>query len=78
MLDRGRGIPPGEEDAIFERFYRAADSQRAEGTGLGLAICRAIVRAHGGTIEARNREGGGAVFRFTLPLGEAPPEVAES
>jgi two-component system sensor histidine kinase KdpD len=68
VLDRGRGIPPGEEKAIFERFYRAADSQRAQGTGLGLAICRAIVRAHDGTIEAHNREGGGTVFRFTLPL----------
>jgi two-component system sensor histidine kinase KdpD len=78
VLDRGRGIPAGEEHAIFERFYRAADSQRASGTGLGLAICRAIVRAHGGAIEARNREGGGAAFRFTLPLGGPAPVMAES
>jgi two-component system sensor histidine kinase KdpD len=77
VLDRGKGIPPGEEDAIFERFYRATDSQRAEGTGLGLAISRAIVRAHGGRIMARARDGGGSVFGFTLPLEGEPPRVLE-
>jgi two-component system sensor histidine kinase KdpD len=48
-----------------------------EGAGLGLALCKAIVRAHGGHIEAENRPGGGAVFRFGLPrehLPELPPE----
>jgi two-component system sensor histidine kinase KdpD len=72
VLDRGPGVPETEEDAIFERFYRAPDSQRAEGAGLGLAICRAIVRAHGGTISATNRDGGGAVFRFTIPSEVGP------
>jgi two-component system sensor histidine kinase KdpD len=71
VADRGPGIPAGEEGRIFERFYRAADGMRAGGTGLGLAICFAIVRAHGGRIEVMNREGGGAVFRFTLPLENA-------
>jgi two-component system, OmpR family, sensor histidine kinase KdpD len=43
--------------------------------GLGLAICRAIARAHGGTVQARNRARGGAVFRLTMPTPGSPPEV---
>ncbi len=72
VLDRGPGLPPGEESRVFERFYRAADGHRALGTGLGLTIAEAIVRAHRGRIEATNREGGGAHLRVVLPLGEAP------
>ncbi|MEQ1894650.1 MAG: DUF4118 domain-containing protein, partial [Planctomycetota bacterium] len=68
VADRGPGLPSGEEARVFERFYRAADSHRARGTGLGLTICQAIVRAHGGRIEAHNRAGGGALFRIRLPL----------
>jgi len=64
---------------VFERFYRAPDSQRALGIGLGLTIAQAIVHAHRGRIEALQRDGGGALFRVHLPLarGEsrAPPEV---
>jgi K+-sensing histidine kinase KdpD len=71
VADRGPGIPPGEETRIFEKFYRAADGERAGGTGLGLAICRAIVSAHGGRITASNREGGGARVEVQLPLGAA-------
>jgi two-component system sensor histidine kinase KdpD len=69
--DRGPGIPPGEEEHLFDRFYRLKDGDRADASGLGLTICRAIVRAHGGDIHAENRIGGGSVFRFTLPLGSA-------
>ena len=76
VADRGPGLPPGEEGRVFERFYRAADSQRARGTGLGLTICLAIVRAHRGRIEAENRPGGGALFRVTLPLEAAEGEGA--
>jgi two-component system sensor histidine kinase KdpD len=65
--DRGPGIPPGEEERLFERFYRTSDGVRGRGTGLGLTVCRAIVRAHGGRIAAANRPGGGAVFRIELP-----------
>ena len=71
VSDRGPGFAPGDEARIFERFYRAADSQRARGTGLGLTICAAIVRAHGGRIEARNRAGGGATFVLELPAEPA-------
>jgi two-component system sensor histidine kinase KdpD len=72
--DRGPGVPPGTEQRIFEKFFRAqSPGQARHGVGLGLAICRGIVEAHGGTIGACNRPGGGAVFQFTLPVtGEAP------
>jgi two-component system sensor histidine kinase KdpD len=71
LADRGPGIPPGEEERIFEKFV----SGRATGggVGLGLAICRTIINAHGGKIWAENREGGGAVFHFTLSSAGLPP-----
>lgn len=73
VRDTGPGIPPGEEEAIFERFYRLDGSRtpgrsREGGTGLGLAIVRAIVRLHGGSVTAANHPGGGAVFTLRLPL----------
>ncbi|MEQ1502475.1 MAG: ATP-binding protein, partial [Myxococcota bacterium] len=73
VADRGAGVPDGEGDRIFDKFYRTADGQRVAGTGLGLAICRAVVRAHGGTIRAIPRDGGGARFVVSLPL-ESPDE----
>jgi two-component system sensor histidine kinase KdpD len=73
VLDRGPGLMPGEESQVFEKFFRGEASRARHGVGLGLAVARAIVEAHGGRIEAVNRPGGGAVFRFTLPLGGAPP-----
>ena len=72
VADRGPGIPEGQEERIFEKFQRGAQSGGG-GVGLGLPICRGIVEAHGGTIVAANREGGGAVFRIRLPLCESPP-----
>jgi len=74
VADRGAGIPHGSEHRIFEKFYRGSHAG-VQGAGLGLAICLAIVEAHGGTIVASNRTGGGAEFRLVLPIGEAPPEV---
>ena len=68
VADRGPGLPAGDEQRIFEKFYRAPASQNGSGVGLGLTICRGIVEAHGGRIWAENRSGGGAVFRFTLPI----------
>jgi two-component system sensor histidine kinase KdpD len=73
IADRGSGLPPGEESQIFEKFHRARSTTAAGGVGLGLTICRGIVTAHGGRIWAENRVGGGAVFRFTLPLAGPPP-----
>jgi two-component system sensor histidine kinase KdpD len=66
VRDRGPGIPPGEEERIFEKFYRGK-SDSVRGAGLGLPICRAIVQAHRGTIQALAREGGGTTFRVSLP-----------
>jgi two-component system sensor histidine kinase KdpD len=76
IADRGRGLAPGDEQEIFETFYRGVEAKPdRRGTGLGLAICKAIVQAHGGTIEARNRNGGGTVIRFTIPHDDLPPVV---
>jgi two-component system sensor histidine kinase KdpD len=75
LADRGPGIPGELMDRIFEKFYRLPREGAGGGGGLGLAICRGIVEAHGGRIWAENREGGGAVFRFALPLGGTPPEL---
>lgn len=70
--DDGPGLPAGQEEAIFEKFTRGERESAKPGVGLGLAICRAIVEAHGGTIFARTRQQGGAMFTFTLPLGTPP------
>jgi two-component system sensor histidine kinase KdpD len=74
VADRGPGIPDGDEERIFDKFYRARPTT-AGGVGLGLTICRTIIEAHGGRIWALNRPGGGAAFRFTLPLEGEPPQV---
>ncbi len=65
--DEGPGLPPGDPARLFEKFQRGAEEGTVVGVGLGLAICRAIIRAHGGDIDARSRPGGGARFEFTLP-----------
>ena len=69
VADRGPGLPAGAP-RLFEKFVRAS---AAPGAGLGLAVVRAIVTAHGGTVTAEDRDGGGAVFRVLLP---APPAHA--
>jgi len=74
VADRGPGIPFGEEARIFDKFYRAKPA-REGGTGLGLTICRGVVEAHGGRIWAENRSGGGALFRFSIPLPDQQPPV---
>jgi K+-sensing histidine kinase KdpD len=71
VADRGPGVPVGDEERVFEKFYRVVRATAADGAthrrGLGLTICRAILTAHGGRIWLENRPGGGAVVRFTLP-----------
>jgi len=68
--DEGPGLPAGDPARLFEKFQRGGAEGTVVGVGLGLAICRAIVQAHGGTIVASNRPGGGARFELTLPTTE--------
>ncbi|MBC8163408.1 MAG: sensor histidine kinase KdpD, partial [Roseiflexaceae bacterium] len=75
IADHGPGLTPGEEDKIFEKFYRAGTTHGGQGAGLGLAIAEGITRAHGGQLSAENRPGGGAVFRLLLPIEGQPPNL---
>lgn len=74
LADRGPGIPPAERTRIFDKFYRFAESGSSglypHGLGLGLAICQGIIQAHEGKIWVEARDGGGAIFCFTLPYSE--------
>jgi two-component system, OmpR family, sensor histidine kinase KdpD len=74
VADRGPGLPRGEEDRIFEKFYRA-EPARGRGSGLGLAICQAIIRAHDGRIWAHNLPEGGVAFFFSLPIADGSSAV---
>jgi two-component system sensor histidine kinase KdpD len=74
VSDRGPGVSPADAAHVFEKFYRAG----AGGVGLGLTICQGIVLAHGGRIWVEAREGGGASFRFTLPVTGQPPALEEA
>jgi two-component system sensor histidine kinase KdpD len=75
VADRGPGLPEQELVRIFDKFYRTPVPERVAGTGLGLSICKGIVEAHGGSIEAQNREGGGLKILVSLPL-ETPKKEA--
>lgn len=69
IADRGPGVPVEDRARILERFVRLDEgrARNPEGSGLGLAIVEQVARSHGGRIEVEEREGGGAVFRLTLP-----------
>ncbi len=69
VLDRGPGLAPGEEEAVFERFHRGSAGRRGmPGTGLGLAIASELAREWGGSVTLANRFDGGARAVLTLPL----------
>lgn len=76
VYDNGPGLPHGKEDTLFEKFTRGERESAKPGVGLGLAICRAIVEAHGGSIDACASPEGGAGFVFTLPRGTPPAPPA--
>ncbi|NPV47534.1 MAG: HAMP domain-containing protein [Armatimonadetes bacterium] len=77
MSNTGPGIPPEDQERLFERFYRAdrARSRRTEGAGLGLSLAREIIRVHGGDLVLLGSGDDRTTFRMTLPLAEssAPP-----
>jgi two-component system sensor histidine kinase KdpD len=87
VADGGPGVPPEAEELVFRKFYRGARPKSddgggaAGGSGLGLTIAQGIVSAHGGRMWVEPRPGGGAAFRFTLPLSgpavPAPPAEPE-
>ena len=76
VLDRGQGIDPAELASIFNPFIRGDRARGGRGTGLGLAIVRRIAALHGGSVDLRNREGGGLEARVCLPLGLLLPRDA--
>jgi two-component system, OmpR family, sensor histidine kinase MprB len=71
VRDHGRGIAADDLPLVFDRFHRALDARSLPGSGLGLAIVRQIVEASGGTVEAANDPGRGAVFTIRLPAAPA-------
>ena len=76
VADSGPGIPEKYVDRLFEKFFRIPRNEGPTGVGLGLAIAKDIVDAHGGRLTYHNRAGGGAEFKFTLPIGERVPAPA--
>ena len=68
VADTGRGIPEGEQEKIFERFYQADNQGDTHGSGIGLFYARALAGLHHGYIKAANREEGGAIFSLVLPV----------
>ncbi|MCU0494670.1 MAG: ATP-binding protein [Chloroflexaceae bacterium] len=80
VADQGIGIPPEEQQRIFERFYRVDNRLRREtqGSGLGLFLTRSIIEAHGGRIWVESQVGRGSRFIFTLPLAPRRLEVHDS
>jgi signal transduction histidine kinase len=73
VTDNGPGIPAGDLDRVFERFYQVDKSRarREGGAGLGLAIAQEIAHVHGGEIRVESVEGLGTRFSFELPLPDA-------
>jgi two-component system sensor histidine kinase MprB len=66
VRDHGPGFADEDRPLVFDRFYRSAAARSMPGAGLGLAIVREVAEAHGGTVEAENARGGGAVVRLSL------------
>ncbi len=70
ITDQGRGIAPDEIPHLFQRFFRAKTTRKAEGIGLGLYITKQLVAAHGGHIRVESEPGMGSTFFFSLPVAK--------
>jgi signal transduction histidine kinase len=70
VVDHGIGIPPQEQQKIFEKFYRVGDPlvHNTKGSGLGLSLVRHIAQAHGGDVAVDSAPGRGSRFTITLPV----------
>lgn len=77
VRDNGPGIPPAEQERIFEKFTRLRGKTAPGGLGVGLAFCRLAVQGHGGRIWVESQDGNGATFHFTLPLATQQQIVTE-
>jgi len=73
--DTGIGIPEGDQEMLFSRFFRAAQARETAvpGSGLGLSIAKSIVELHGGEINARSVYGSGSTFRVEFPADASSP-----
>ena len=78
VVDEGIGIPLEDQKHLFSPFYRASNAGEVRGAGLGLSLVHHFAKSHGGDITAHAREGGGTVFRITLPKATAPAATARS
>jgi signal transduction histidine kinase len=70
VKDTGSGIPPAEQEHIFEKYTRLKGQDNASGLGVGLAFCRLAVNGHGGRIWVESEVGKGSKFILTLPLAK--------
>jgi PAS domain S-box-containing protein len=68
VRDNGPGIPPAEQDRIFDKFTRLRGTSKPGGLGIGLAFCRLAVQGHGGRIWVESEPGHGSTFHFTFPV----------
>jgi signal transduction histidine kinase len=80
VVDHGIGIPRGEQDKIFEKFYRVGDPlvHNTKGSGLGLSLVKHIVVAHGGNVSVDSAPGQGSKFTIVLPVAGTMPGVSGS
>jgi two-component system sensor histidine kinase KdpD len=79
VCNQGEGIPAGELERVFDRFYRveAGRFPTVPGTGLGLAICKGIIEAHGGSIVARSVPGTETTILFRIPAADAAHDAPQ-
>jgi two-component system sensor histidine kinase KdpD len=78
ITDQGIGIPAQDLAHVFDKFYRINRPDTVTGTGMGLSISKGIIEAHGGSIVAENRPGGGTIMRVKLPVNNPKAQVKES